>query len=85
MAMGGIQNNMTKTLNPPLRAIENLLNPLMCKMKKFDPPKSNVKSLTYAIEEFFTPLKRNVKILNPPQAGLQIFLTPSPLYPLLLD
>ena len=36
-AVGGgrIQNIMTKILNPPLRARENILTPLTCKMKKF--------------------------------------------------
>ena len=37
-AVGGgrIQNDMTKMLNPPLRATENILTPLVkCKIKKF--------------------------------------------------
>ena len=32
---GRIQNNMTKIVSPPLRAKENFLTPLACKMKIF--------------------------------------------------
>ena len=37
--------------------------------------------LNQAMKEFFIPSKKMYNIFNPPQAGLQIFLTPSPLDP----
>ena len=61
-----IQNNMTKILNPPLRATETFLTPFACKIKKIWPPTFNVKSLTSAMREFFNPIKRNAKICQPP-------------------